>query len=100
MNQITQEMRAIYREARAGQFEGGWAACGTAMRCLPLAISKRVWTRLSSTSIYATRVVRRQKVTSTMATIAREPSNEPRSAGARAASGSNLTLGTLVWQPR
>jgi hypothetical protein len=34
MSQVTQEMRAIYREARAGQFEGGWAACGTAMRCL------------------------------------------------------------------
>ena len=34
MSQVTQEMRAIYREARAGQFEGGWVACGTAMRCL------------------------------------------------------------------
>jgi hypothetical protein len=34
MSQVTQEMRAIYREARAGQFDGGWAACGTAMRCL------------------------------------------------------------------
>ena len=34
MSQVTQEMRAIYREARAGQFEGGWAACETAMRCL------------------------------------------------------------------
>jgi hypothetical protein len=34
MSQVTHEMRAIYREARAGQFEGGWAACGTAMRCL------------------------------------------------------------------
>jgi hypothetical protein len=34
LSQVTREMRAIYREARAGQFEGGWAACGTAMRCL------------------------------------------------------------------
>jgi hypothetical protein len=34
MTHVTQEMRAIYREARAGRFEGGWAACGTAMRCL------------------------------------------------------------------
>ena len=34
VSQVTREMRAIYREARAGQFDGGWAACGTAMRCL------------------------------------------------------------------
>jgi hypothetical protein len=34
MSQVTQEMRAVYREARAGQFEGGWAACGAAMRSL------------------------------------------------------------------
>ena len=34
MKQVTAEMRRIYVEARHGTFDGGWPACGTAMRCL------------------------------------------------------------------
>jgi hypothetical protein len=94
MSHVTQEMRAIYREARAGQFDGGWAACGTAMRCL-----ERLWFALAAGDLEARLDALEQHLnlrdargstadtltSTTTATIAREHSNDPRSAGTGAA---------------